>query len=313
MAKAVKIHPDIAEAHPQQWFAEAMRVRFEEVLKFVDAARDPDEIEGVHDIRVAIRRLRSLIRDFAGVAGNKTVAKFSAGLKEVAGRLSVVRDLDVLIEAIKKASSDAPEEAAAGISELIGHYRGRRLRALQSASAYLDDDAIDDLKKQLEAACRAAVRQPGLFDSPDVRREARITITENLDEFRSKSGALLRPTAAKKLHKLRIAAKRLRYSLELHSPHFEGRLDDAASEVKQMQGHLGDLHDCDVWIDELRTHLERKPAKGTAERRAAAAWLLSQFARQRNKAYLSAFELWTKWESEDLINGISRILKDFSK
>jgi len=313
VAKAVKIPPDIAEVHPQQWFAEAMRVRFGEVLKFVDAARDPDEVEGVHDIRVAIRRLRSLIRDFAGVAGDKTVSKFSASLKEVAGRLGVVRDFDVLIEAIEKTASDAPEEAKAGISELIGHYRERRLRALRSALTSLDDDAIDGLKKQLEAACRAAVRQPGLFDSPDVRREARISIAENLDGFRSKSGALLRPTAAKKLHKLRIAAKRLRYSLELHSPHFEGRLDDAASEVKQMQGHLGDLHDCDVWIDELRTNLERKRAKGTEERRAAAAWLLSQFARQRNKAYVAAFELWTKWESEDLISALERILKDSSK
>lgn len=288
-------------------------MRFEEVLRFVDAARDPDEIEGVHDIRVAIRRLRSLIRDFTGVAGDKTLSKFSGNLKETAGRLGVVRDLDVLIEAIKKASSDAPEDAAAGISELIGHYRERRTKALRLASTALGDDAVDGLKKQLEAACRAAVRQPGLFDSPDVRREARITITDNLDGFRSKSGALLRPTAAKKLHKLRIAAKRLRYSLELHSPHFEGRLDDAASEVKQMQGHLGDLHDCDVWMDELRMYLERKPAKGSKEKRAAASWLLSQFARQRNKAYIAAFELWSKWEAEDLINGLGRILKDSSR
>lgn len=313
MAKAVEISTEIAEAHPQQWFAEAMRVRFDEVLRFVDAAIKPDNIKGIHDIRVAIRRLRSLIRDFAGIAKSRSLPRFAKELKTLAQRLGRVRDSDVLIRGIEQASKGAPNEMHEGLTALVSQFRHRRSRDLRSVVTSLSEEAIEELRKQMEAVCRAVVRQPGLFDSPNVRREAHRTIGANLEDFLSKSGAIYRPTAAKGLHRLRIAAKRLRYSLEVHSAQFDGRLDKFATEMKKMQGLLGDLHDCDVWIDELRSHLERKPAKGAAEARTAAVWLIAQFAKQRNKAYLAALQLWTAWQEDDLFGNLNRTIKENSK
>ena len=50
---------------------------------------------------------------------------------------------------------------------------------------------------------------------------------------------------------MRIAAKRLRYTLEIARPVYPGRLDEAIEATKRVQSLLGDVHDCDVWAGHL--------------------------------------------------------------
>jgi hypothetical protein len=53
------------------------------------------------------------------------------------------------------------------------------------------------------------------------------------------------------LHQMRIAAKHLRYALEIVAPLFEGRLAAPVEVSRSLQRQLGEIHDCDVWIDFL--------------------------------------------------------------
>ena len=55
-----------------------------------------------------------------------------------------------------------------------------------------------------------------------------------------------------------LAAKRLRYTLEICQPVYQGRLDPFVKAVKQLQSLLGDIHDCDVWVADLDTFLEEE-------------------------------------------------------
>jgi len=50
---------------------------------------------------------------------------------------------------------------------------------------------------------------------------------------------------------MRIAAKRLRYTLEISHSTCPGRLDEGVETIKRLQTLLGDIHDCDVWLDHL--------------------------------------------------------------
>lgn len=65
--------------------------------------------------------------------------------------------------------------------------------------------------------------------------------------------------------------------------------------MKQMQSHLGELHDCDVWIEKVRPHAAVNSRKPDPERSSAAVWLLTQFAKRRTKTYVAALELWSRW------------------
>ena len=50
---------------------------------------------------------------------------------------------------------------------------------------------------------------------------------------------------------MRIAAKRLRYTLEICRPMYPGRLDEPVEAIKRVQTLLGEIHDCDVWLEHL--------------------------------------------------------------
>ena len=50
---------------------------------------------------------------------------------------------------------------------------------------------------------------------------------------------------------MRIAAKRLRYTMEICNPAFDRGLNDSIKAVKRLQSLLGDIHDCDVWAEQV--------------------------------------------------------------
>jgi len=66
------------------------------------------------------------------------------------------------------------------------------------------------------------------------------------------------PQDQRQHHAMRIAAKRLRYTMEICSPVYEGRLDEFIRAVKGVQSLLGDIHDCDVWVENLAAFMEEE-------------------------------------------------------
>ncbi len=79
---------------------------------------------------------------------------------------------------------------------------------------------------------------------------ARIIATR-LDELRGFADVALAPGASESQHDMRIAAKRLRYVLELFAPCLGEEADAARRAAKRLQGTLGDLHDCDLMLGEV--------------------------------------------------------------
>jgi CHAD domain-containing protein len=75
----------------------------------------------------------------------------------------------------------------------------------------------------------------------------RIVLTR-LEELRSFAPAALEPSATATQHDMRIAAKRLRYVLEIVGPCFGAEAKAARDVAKRLQSVLGDIHDCDVML-----------------------------------------------------------------
>lgn len=63
------------------------------------------------------------------------------------------------------------------------------------------------------------------------------------------------PDRVRELHDMRIAAKRVRYCFEFFSPAMEDSFKNLLKRFKQLQDFLGEIHDCDVWVDYLRLQL----------------------------------------------------------
>jgi CHAD domain len=86
-----------------------------------------------------------------------------------------------------------------------------------------------------------------------------------LDELYSFTPRALDAREQRALHDMRIAAKRLRYLLELTAPCFGTYAGTAAKRAKQLQDLLGEIHDCDVMLPLVREHLEALRSADAAE------------------------------------------------
>ena len=139
-------------------------------------------------------------------------------------------------------------------------------------------------------------------------------IAARLKEFRSAAAeTIYRPAATKDLHELRILSKRLRYAIELFAPCWGKELKEIAKEVSLMQTSLGELHDCDVWIEDLGARLKRVLRKSkdnldNVRERAAAVWLLRHFAKERTEHYRAALARWEDWESRGFLDNLKSLV-----
>jgi CHAD domain-containing protein len=105
------------------------------------------------------------------------------------------------------------------------------------------------------------------------------------------------PERVAELHNMRIAAKRLRYTMEIYAPCFPGkeyaRLYDA---VKKVQERIGDLHDADVRIPELQRFLDRYGAKRPSVQAGLQSLIASQSA-ARQLGYHSFVQYWDRLQA----------------
>lgn len=88
----------------------------------------------------------------------------------------------------------------------------------------------------------------GLDPAAPLRPNAARLVRVRLDELRSFAPVALESAASKTQHDMRIAAKRLRYVLEIVGPCFGSEAATARDAAKRLQSVLGEIHDCDVML-----------------------------------------------------------------
>src|SRR4028119_1539175 len=138
MAKAKEITGLDCAADALEWAAEVLRVRFDEIVSLRDAALDFSDIEGVHSMRVATRRLRSAMRDFMPLMDKRPSKRLRKELKQLADALGTVRDQDVAIVALEELQAEAETEAIkAGIGNFLTERNGRRETAQRDLTEVL--------------------------------------------------------------------------------------------------------------------------------------------------------------------------------
>lgn len=115
-----------------------------------------------------------------------------------------------------------------------------------------------------------ARKVPGLKPDARLGDAARRIVAVRARELESFVPTALDPAQAKAQHDMRIAAKRLRYLLELSAPALGEPAGEAAKAVKRLQTVLGEMHDCDEMLARAQRHVERLRAEDAEVLRHAA-------------------------------------------
>lgn len=207
--------------------------------------------EGVHQTRVALRRLRSVLKAFKPAAGCAATAAFDEALKGLAQRLGAARDLDVFLGGLgADAAAALPGERRLG--QLLRTAEARRLAAYAALREALDAPGfrtlvLDGIALMLERPWRnaAAPAQAEALDEPLPGFAARL-LDKRWHRLCSE-GEEIHRLDAEALHELRLTAKRLRYAAELFAPLWPGKAQRRfLKRLAALQEELGLANDVEV-------------------------------------------------------------------
>jgi CHAD domain-containing protein len=132
--------------------------RWEDVWKAVPRAVEGADIEGVHDVRVASRRLRAAMDVAAPAFPPSWYKPLLDAAKEITSELGAVRDRDVMIDYLIDARGDAPPNERPGIDRLIERVERERTAARNEMETYLQKLAEQGLRD--ETRRRFPIEQP---------------------------------------------------------------------------------------------------------------------------------------------------------
>lgn len=228
------------------------------LLALEDGVRLSDDIEFVHDMRVATRRMRSALRLLAPYYRGKKVKRLLKSLRWLARLLGDVRDLDVLLHELQKRDP-------IGLQHPITMANLARERAHRRLSAGLDNEKFHKLVDQLTAfALDSKDALVGSAPLPvEVRHVVPVLIHQALSNVRA-FDPLLDDEAIpgfETLHALRISFKGLRYITAYFKDVLGNTADAFISELKAVQDHLGTMNDAVVFADKLAAHAAENPSE----------------------------------------------------
>ena len=311
MAKAKRIKGINCNSEAPAGMKLVLVARFEELYNFRAAALDWNDPEGVHSMRVASRRLRSALRDFTPYLHKRRLSSALKSLRDIADALGEVRDQDVAILALEKLQTNTSHDVSPALKQVIDARKEVRDQARKELMAMLEDEQLKKLELSFIASVDEATVDKTRTQSPlpiSFRKMSRAIILDRLKELEKLSNGLFRPFEVETLHEMRIAAKRLRYAIELFEQCWGRPIATYAKRTAQMQTALGDVHDCDVWIESFGNQINKARKEKQEENLKAFVWLLSHFVKLRTKHLRKAFELWRKWEASDTSGKLRAVL-----
>ena len=246
------------------------RFHFRRMLYNEAGTRLGEDIEALHDMRVATRRMRAAFRVFGEYYEPKEVAPYLKGLRRTGRALGPVRDLDVFRAKVRAYLSALPEPHQGRLDGFLAVLEAQREAARGRMVTYLDSAKYALFREHFGqfVETEGVASRPFTLNGSEpipyrVRHVAPTAIYQRLaavrayDEWVNIPWTDLPDPPLKRLHSLRIAGKRLRYALEFFSEALGPSGEAIVKEVVTMQDHLGDLQDAVVARRILREYLQR--------------------------------------------------------
>jgi CHAD domain-containing protein len=226
-------------------------------------ARAGSDIEQVHDMRVATRRMRAALRVFADYLDAAAFKPFAKMLRRTARTLGAVRDLDVFREKAQHYLDTLPDERQAELDPLLAAWQTEYQRAREELLALFDSAAYGRFKIAFEKFLRTPGAGAPTTDiqseeprTQRVRDELPIILLRGWATVRAYDESVSVPAVPlARLHQLRIASKGLRYTLEFFTGVLTPDAQPLIEQIKQLQDHLGNLQDAVVACNHLRDFL----------------------------------------------------------
>ena len=234
-------------------------------------------VEPIHRMRVTTRKLQAVLDFLVMKPDEARIRSLKKELRRWRRQLSRVRNYDVFLEMIRKrlsAKKPVHLQECQLIAEELTRRRAEMARDLQTRFKEIDlvefasrlGIKFEATEPSLSSASNGQLiteepneRAALLFDNRSaIAERAEQRLLRRLREFENLAAKVTPSDRPDDIHQLRIAGKRLRYSVEVASRLGYGKAERASAWLKRLQDELGDLHDIDSFEDEIADIVGRR-------------------------------------------------------
>ncbi len=288
---------------------------------------DPD-IENVHQARVSSRRLRAAFELCEDNFDSKNISRWKKQIKKLLKSLGPARDKDVLIDALQERIKNlGPDrrQCRAGIRRMILRMTQQREKMNKSIQKSIRQVEKSQVISEIGAAISRNIWHYRL--NPESKKENRAQdlekcadqIGHRLSQLVSMEPCLAEPDNVEGHHKMRIGAKKLRYTMEICKEPFGKRLAPYIKRCKKVQNLAGEIHDCDVWADiinafEKNEHKRAVDFYGTDRQQKRLApginYLREYYASRRAEKFASLVVYWEELKEDQTWEKLTEFLRN---
>lgn len=233
-----------------------VRLQISERLKKLEAelknAADlPEDPDAIHDLRVSIRRLNQGLRVFHAWFEARGVKKHRRRLKKLMERCGAVRNCDIAMEVLKTAEWQ-DEAVSQGLEKERTRTHKKLHKTLQKwhhrhrAQRWRENLHVDGGDERLSN------------NAAEVARGIMPAMTDDL--FRAGRRAARPGSTHYQMHRFRLMAKRVRYTLEAFDPVYGMSTTEIMESLKGLQEHLGAINDCAATLEMVAKNREASAA-----------------------------------------------------
>lgn len=286
----------------------------------VEGVMTGDDIEYIHRMRVASRRLRSSLAIFSESFPKKDYKRFTKDIRQVTKALGQARDLDVQIGMLEDCLPKyADPQLRPGINRLILRLKQQRqvvqTPVIAAMKTLEDDETLCRIARWaapwLEKSDSIYLYSPALFELAFSNIKTRLQDTISFDQI------VRDETNVAELHAMRISAKHLRYTMEIFESLYGEQIKPFVNQTKKLQDILGSIHDSDVWMEMIPTFIEEEEQRITTYfghsrplRRLLPGLKVFSADRKasRNEDYQDLISLWDKTLSDGVWEKLDKLI-----
>ncbi|WEF24796.1 CHAD domain-containing protein [Paracoccus sp. S3-43] len=216
------------------------------------------DTEFLHDYRVALRKIRSVLSLFKGVYDPGQTAELKARFSALMAPTGPLRDLDVYLLAQQDFCDLVPERMHDGLDRVFARLRDRREEEQARLAAHLRSKGY---QKDIKALSKLFSKRRKLLPGPNASRAsfdlACELIWKRYRRIRRIAADMTADTPDEEVHRLRIECKKLRYLMEFFGPVFpQDDFQNVLKRLKELQDSLGLFNDYAVQQIRLQAFTE---------------------------------------------------------
>ncbi|MEY8829276.1 CHAD domain-containing protein [Sedimentitalea sp. XS_ASV28] len=216
------------------------------------------DTEFLHDYRIALRKIRSVLSLFSGVYSEKATLRLKTRFSELMSPTGRLRDLDVYLAEKDKFFALLPNTLHPGLAQLFDMFADQRKEAQTALSNHLKSKAY---RQEVGDLVDLFAKGKKIKRGPDADRPAldysRALIWKRYRKVCKIAAGIDAQTEDEEVHRLRIQCKKLRYLMEFFGPVFpKAEFQNILKPLKRLQDNLGLFNDYSVQQDNLRALLD---------------------------------------------------------